>query len=562
MKTTKLPGTIGTGSGKPASPGNADQMFAVLASQPGTTFFALGSDGLGVPVPAHPELAGLLQLPVLPAQASMLERILPEDQPGAIAAWGLACQAGTAETTVRFLSEPARPLSLRIMDLRHRFGVLLGALIPRSPSVPGVPDLADTLWAAPARPRTALLQASPFAMIRQIDERTTQMLGWQPDQMVGTQSMEFYHPEDRTGAVASWMQLISTGRRQRTRLRHKCSDGTWCWVEREISYAEPDPARPDDQQVQVQLSDISDEMDAYEMYRRLAESIPVGLIQIDPGYNITYTNTRISEILGLIPSQRLQRLNQLVPSRDLPQLTAALKAAFHTKQDQQIEITIRRASNGETRRCACTVVCLTGTKGQPGAIICVNDITESATLHEQLQQQATHDALTGCYNRAATMAVLDSLLAVHQPAGVIFIDLDQFKAVNDQHGHAAGDQLLAIVARRLAGCVRSGDIVGRLGGDEFLVICRQTGKRDGTLRIVRRIAAALAEPVIIDAGQVSAQASVGVCRCHGKQTADQVIACADAAMYRSKRQGAHRPVLCQAPASPDSNGPPAELAAS
>ena len=117
---------------------------------------------------------------------------------------------------------------------------------------------------------------------------------------------------------------------------------------------------------------------------------------------------------------------------------------------------VHRAENGELRSCTVTIVCLTALEGEPGAIICVTDITESARMRKELEDRATFDALTRCYNRASTMSMLEDALSAQEETRtcVIFVDIDGFKSVNDKYGHAAGDELLVCVAKRLISCLR------------------------------------------------------------------------------------------------------------
>ncbi|HEU5108785.1 MAG TPA: GGDEF domain-containing protein, partial [Micromonosporaceae bacterium] len=173
------------------------------------------------------------------------------------------------------------------------------------------------------------------------------------------------------------------------------------------------------------------------------------------------------------------------------------------------------------------------------------DITEAVHMREELTERATYDELTGSLNRASTMIAMDRAMRDEstQGTGVVFVDLDDFKKVNDDLGHAAGDRLLAHVAARLTEVVRDRDLVGRLGGDEFLVILRDVASRDQALALGHRLAAGLGEPVRIGDQDVVAQASLGVAWCApGTGSAEELIARADTAMYRSKAYGSGRPV--------------------
>jgi diguanylate cyclase (GGDEF)-like protein len=158
-----------------------------------------------------------------------------------------------------------------------------------------------------------------------------------------------------------------------------------------------------------------------------------------------------------------------------------------------------------------------------------------------LHHQAHHDTLTGLANRALFQDRLEEAIEAnrhgHLPFGLLFVDLDDFKTVNDVSGHASGDALLAMVARRLRGCVRAGDTVARLGGDEFGVL---VGGIEEPLLVADRIVAALGEDAVLDGEIYAVGASVGVVVCRdadASATAQSLLRHADNAMYEAKRDG-------------------------
>lgn len=157
-----------------------------------------------------------------------------------------------------------------------------------------------------------------------------------------------------------------------------------------------------------------------------------------------------------------------------------------------------------------------------------------------LRDAATQDALTGLRNRTEVLKVLaDATGAADADVAVLFLDLDQFKFVNDALGHAAGDLYLIEVARRLVDCARDEDIVARIGGDEFLLVCRNVGSEDEARAIGNRIVDVLRPPLAIQGTLLSLSVSVGIARYAGDTTATarDLIANADLAMYAAKRAG-------------------------
>jgi len=169
----------------------------------------------------------------------------------------------------------------------------------------------------------------------------------------------------------------------------------------------------------------------------------------------------------------------------------------------------------------------------------LRDITEQKRLARYLTFRATHDGLTKVLNRAAfserLSAAVDTVNAHGGAVAVLFVDLDRFKAVNDQLGHAAGDRLLTSTARRLRAAVRPGDSVGRLGGDEFAILLDPIAGRDEALVVVDRVSHALGEPFLVGGHRVSAVASIGVALCPADaRGAEDLLRAADASMYRAK----------------------------
>jgi two-component system, cell cycle response regulator len=168
---------------------------------------------------------------------------------------------------------------------------------------------------------------------------------------------------------------------------------------------------------------------------------------------------------------------------------------------------------------------------------------------EELRFRATHDVLTGISNRGTVMDALRNELSRHvreqRSFGVILVDIDHFKNVNDTYGHLCGDEVLQAVSRRLKECVRPYDTVGRYGGEEFLVIASAADAR-GTLALAERIRSVLeSKPVVTQAGEVRITASLGAAISTGAQGADPqtLLRLADMALYRAKEQGRNRTEL-------------------
>jgi diguanylate cyclase (GGDEF)-like protein len=168
---------------------------------------------------------------------------------------------------------------------------------------------------------------------------------------------------------------------------------------------------------------------------------------------------------------------------------------------------------------------------------------ERKLAEERIQFMATHDRLTGLPNRAVLKDRLSQAVLFAQRydrwATVVFIDLDNFKYVNDSLGHNAGDELLKTVASRMVACVRATDTVMRLGGDEFVVVLSDQAKSiEGVTATLRRLQSAIAEPIQIDRYRLQTTGSFGVASYpQDGEDVESLLANADAAMYRVKQNG-------------------------
>jgi diguanylate cyclase (GGDEF)-like protein/PAS domain S-box-containing protein len=176
------------------------------------------------------------------------------------------------------------------------------------------------------------------------------------------------------------------------------------------------------------------------------------------------------------------------------------------------------------------------------------DVTENHNAHQQLLHQATHDPLTGLPNRAHLLTLVAEFIrpGQHRLGAVLFIDFDNFKAINDALGHHAGDTVLRIAAQRLNQALGPADVVGRVGGDEFVALLSTPAERSEIDDLADRLHAALAEPIAVASQSGSAathyvriSASIGLVTVlpHERRGAEEILRDADSAMYQAKRTG-------------------------
>jgi len=179
-----------------------------------------------------------------------------------------------------------------------------------------------------------------------------------------------------------------------------------------------------------------------------------------------------------------------------------------------------------------------------GRVWTFSDITDRKRLEAELTYQAFHDALTGLANKALFHDRLAHAIArLDRTKGhlaVLFLDLDNFKTVNDSLGHGAGDELLTTVSRRVVACLREADTAARLGGDEFAVLIEDIERTDDAMALAERFLETLRRPLVVGSTEVSSTVSIGIAFDTPEITADQLLRNADLAMYRAKELGKDR----------------------
>ncbi len=520
---------------------------AILARHPDAPVAAVGADGISVDLPTSLGLADRREL----RARSVLDLVVPADRVVVIDTWTRVKEVGIARAPVRLCHDPDHVVHLHMVDLSAQHGVFLSVFADGGGGSDGaVATGAGELVA----PRFGRARKDEMSVLVEIDEATTQILGWSSEEMVGARSLDFIHPDDQQLAIDNWMEMLAaTGMARRVRLRHAAKNGEWVWLEITNHNRLLDPAYGD---VLAEMVDITDEMAAHQalearerLLYRLAETIPIGVLQVNRAGTVLYANRRVHELAGTGPATTFVAQLATVVAEDKRALAGALAAVLEQGCDRDMEIRIQVADGGGTRYCEARLRALTGAAGEvSGAIICLEDVSQRVQMRRELEQRATIDPLTGSHNRGSTMALLGKIVedAPGRAKGlaVIFCDLDRFKPVNDQYGHATGDELLVAVAQRLIGTARDGDTVGRIGGDEFLVLCPDVESPEHALTIAYRISARLAEAFALRPGRVGIGVSIGVVWAdRGAGDPESLVAAADRAMYESKRRGGHQPVL-------------------
>jgi diguanylate cyclase (GGDEF)-like protein/PAS domain S-box-containing protein len=286
--------------------------------------------------------------------------------------------------------------------------------------------------------------------------------------------------------------------------------------------------------------------DTFSLLNATLESTADGLLVVDLDRRITSFNSRFAEMWQLPESLLSVRDDQAMLTFVLDQLLdpeafLARVDELYSQRDSESNDTLmfkdgrvfERFSNPQY--VAGSVV---------GRVWSFSDITEQKQLENELAHLAFHDTLTGLANRALFSDRLNQALARSERTGkyvaVLFLDLDNFKTINDNLGHSAGDELLIAVGQKLAKCLRRSDTAARLGGDEFAVLVEDVDNHDEVVRLANRIMKVLRRPVTIAAKKVSATVSIGITFGITGSTSEQLLRNADLAMYLAKAQGKDR----------------------
>jgi diguanylate cyclase (GGDEF)-like protein/PAS domain S-box-containing protein len=543
---------------------------ALLREHSDALVCGLSSNGLIVPVP---NTVGLWGQAAIEGRA-VIDGVVAEDRATVISLWQLAQHDGASAGNVRLLIKPSSWVTLHFLDVREIHGTLICIILP-SDEVPCEDGQMPAKDVAPAAPRFSTLIEDEGANVLECDDAFTQMFGYTPEELIGKSVLDQIHPDDQGRAVEGWLAVLATRRAQQTRLRRRRKDGTWMWVDTTLHNF---LNQPDRNYVLIEIIDVSAEMHAQEaleereeLLRRITDAMPVGLLQVDTDRNVVYNNARLLDILqgsayedshepaasasGSAaddtdgPSTSVAVILQTLTEEGIATFDAALAEVLAAGVDRDVEVDIVLPS-GAWRRALMSLRALLRASGEVnGAITCVLDITDSARARQELEKRATFDPLTHCHNRSSILGSLQGELEREDAAttGAVYVDLDDFKPVNDKLGHAAGDELLVLVAERMKLASRDHDVIGRLGGDEFLVLLRDIPGPDMAMRAAERIGNALCSTFDLSCGTVKLRASIGVaCSNAGAITAEDLVKRADEAMYESKQQRQCVPVLAAA----------------
>jgi diguanylate cyclase (GGDEF)-like protein/PAS domain S-box-containing protein len=374
------------------------------------------------------------------------------------------------------------------------------------------------------------------------------VLGVDADELIGMSPLRGVHVEDRD-AVAP---LLAGTNLETVELRVQHANGSWRWFETTAT-----DLRRDSEVGGVVLTsrDVTDRKEAEvalstseARFRSLVQNSSDVVVVVGGDERLRYVSPAVERILGY-DAEGLLGTNpiDLVHPEDVDAALDMLGSAISGDvQDAQFRTEVRmRHADGAWHTMDITATDLRHEPSVAGVVLNARDVTDRKELEGELRHRALHDSLTGLANRTLFGDRVSHALQRRSDrpdmVAVLFIDLDDFKNVNDRFGHAAGDQLLVSVGERLQECVRIADTPARLGGDEFAVLLEDIYTEEQVVVLAERVLESLLTPFELDGRTVQVGASVGIAIDSARaSSADVLLRNADFAMYLAKERGKAR----------------------
>jgi len=366
-----------------------------------------------------------------------------------------------------------------------------------------------------------------------------------PEELMGLDWVKVIHPDDLASSMAIFGHGLETGTPFQLECRILRHDGQYRWhLSRGI------PLRDEDGTILKWLCMVSDLTDTRyaEHLAAIVDSTDDAIVAITLEGTIATLNHGAERLFGVEERDAIDRpfaeVVSLEASVDIAPLIQRVSRA-RTSHSVDVRTTSR---DGASVDVTLTFAPIIGEHGECTGVSAIGrDITERKRMERALAHQALHDNLTGLPNRALFMDRLENALgrARREPGrdlAVLFVDLDNFKLINDSLGHGPGDELLMAVAARMNGALREGDTVARFGGDEFLVLCDGVDTEREVNEIADRLVRDLAQPFEVGESRRTISCSVGIVVAQPDSTAEDLISAADTAMYRAKDAGRGRHV--------------------
>lgn len=386
--------------------------------------------------------------------------------------------------------------------------------------------------------------ASPDGTLTWASPSAAAVLGWTPEEVYGRPTASFLHPDDIPRLIELRTQMAE-GRASLLRARVQRADGTYRWFDLSIKPVYEDGAligratayRDVQAEVEAQAALAASE----RQFRLLAENA-ADVVILGHGDVITWASPSLTAALGWSPDEWVGgRLSTYAHPDDVAPVGAEQGTAVERATRRRYRL---RGANGEHHWVDSHAGPYRDDAGDSaGWVASFRVIDDLVRAEQELERRARVDTVTGLINRHEAferLAERERRTGTH--TGVLFCDIDRFKDVNDERGHAAGDEVLRVIGERIASSIRREDVAARIGGDELLVILAGVHDLDEAMAVGESIRKAASEPISLDDGPVTTTLSIGVTIAGIDEDADALVARADEAMYEAKRSGRNRVV--------------------
>ncbi|GIG85839.1 putative bifunctional diguanylate cyclase/phosphodiesterase [Plantactinospora endophytica] len=292
----------------------------------------------------------------------------------------------------------------------------------------------------------------------------------------------------------------------------------------------------------ISLAQEINRRDSEAYFRSLVQNAADVILIVDDDHQVRYASPSVRTVLGIEPADCTDLATVLSPEDQLP-VVALLDSALADADRRALDWSVRRP-DGQRVQLEVTCRDLRKDRTVRGFVLTMRDITERVRLEQELTHRAVHDSLTGLANRASyqdqVYEAVEKARDGDRTVGTLSIDLDEFTAVNDTHGHAIGDALLIAAGERLREIVGPNDLVARLGGDEFAVLIPEADDPEQVERVADHLVRALAEPLEVGDTVVNGSVSIGVATSADASDAGELLQRADLALYVAKGAGKGR----------------------
>ena len=450
----------------------------------------------------------------------------------AVTAFMVALSEGSASALAR-VPDSDETHRVEIFDARATHDTVV---VVRYPVDEDSPQDTSPPVQLPVRRVTSRMNAS--GRTEWVDDDITRLLGYTSDEYVGGMSLDRLHPDDHQRAILSFAELLGRpGGQTRIRNRVRHADGHWLWFE--ITHT--NLLHTDDPHVFAESFDVSAEMEVQTtlqhqeaLLQTLTDALPVGVLHLDAEGNAGTANPTWSALTGDPNPHSAESFTGLL-QRPAP-VVAAMDAARLRGTAGDLAVSFADPA-AECKHAELRIRCLPADEAPFSLVLTLSDTTQAVSFQDQLRDQARSDHLTRVLNRFGIedelAPILEGLTKQSLPLTLLYLDLNNFKTINDTFGHAVGDEVLVTTAELISSQIRQTDLVGRIGGDEFVAVLLDATP-DEASHMVGRIKRQLAASSRKFDTPTEVTVSVGMALAKPNDTFNSLVHRADQAMYRNK----------------------------